>query len=49
MQLNSLDVTTQQEDWKEKFVDFIENYNEDIDSSLLTLTAVQNRFLTIYE
>ena len=48
MQLSTLPVTTQSENWKGEIVDFIENYDENIDSSLLTLSAVQNRFLTIY-
>lgn len=50
MQLNTLDISVAETpNFNERVVDYIENYDENIDSSLLTVITIPNKFLTIYE
>lgn len=50
MQLNSLNVSiAENSNWAHDTINFIEGQSDDIDSSLLTVSVVQNKFITIYE
>lgn len=50
MQLNTLNISVAETpNFNQKVVDFIENYDEKIDDSLLTVITIPNKFLTIYE
>lgn len=50
MQLSSLGVSiAETSNWLEEAIGFIERQADEIDNSLLTVSVVQNKFITIYE